>query len=221
MFRMNPIPILYENDEIIVINKPSGLAVQGGQGVTHSLDVDFSKELGYKIFLVHRLDKDTAGLMIVAKSAQAANKWTKMIGAKDAKKEYIAICAGSLKNKEGWIKESLVQHGIEKAASTFYQVEKEWDLLVETPQEGQSESITMSQIRLKLDTGRMHQIRIHLSKQGCPIAGDDQHGNFKINKILKKQMKIKKLLLASVKLSLPFNNKEMVFEIPLPDYMQF
>ena len=133
MFRMNHIPILYENDEIIVINKPSGLAVQGGQGVTHSLDVDFSKELGYKIFLVHRLDKDTAGLMIVAKSAQAANKWTKMIGAKDAKKEYIAICAGSLKNKEGWIKESLVQHGIEKAASTFYQVEKEWDLLVETP----------------------------------------------------------------------------------------
>ena len=114
-----------------------------------------------------------------------------------------------------------MQHGIEKAASTFYQVEKEWDLLVETPQEGQSESITMSQIRLKLDTGRMHQIRIHLSKQGCPIAGDDQHGNFKINKILKKQMKIKKLLLASVKLSLPVNNKEMVFEIPLPDYMQF
>ena len=159
--------------------------------------------------------------MIVAKSTQAANKWTKMIGAKDAKKEYIAICAGSLKNKEGWIKESLVQHGIEKAASTFYHVEKEWDLLVETPQKGQSESIKMSQIRLKLDTGRMHQIRIHLSKQGCPIAGDDQHGNFKINKILKKQMKIKKLLLASVKLSLPVNNKEMVFEIPLPDYMQF
>jgi len=218
---MNSIPILYENEEIIVINKPSGLAVQGGQGITHSIDVDFSKELGYKIYLVHRLDKDTAGLMLIAKTPKAANKWTKLIAGKEAHKEYIAICAGSLKNKEGWIKESLVQHGIEKSASTFYRVEKEWDVSVDNPMEGQPESIKMSQIRLKLDTGRMHQIRIHLSKQGCPIAGDDQHGNFKINKILKKQIKIKKLLLASVRLSLPINNKEMTFEIPLPDYMQF
>ncbi|MCR5187487.1 MAG: RluA family pseudouridine synthase [Treponema sp.] len=218
---MNSIPILYENDEIIVINKPSGLAVQGGQGITHSLDVDFSKELGYKIFLVHRLDKDTAGLMLVAKSAQAANKWTKLIAGKEARKEYIAICAGSLKNKEGWIKESLIQHGVEKSASTYYKVEKEWTISVDNPKEGQPECINMSQIRLKLDTGRMHQIRIHLSKQGCPIAGDDQHGNFKLNKILKKQIKIKKLLLASVKLKLAINDKEMTFEIPLPEYMNF
>ncbi len=221
MFRMNSIPILYENDEILVINKPSGLSVQGGQGVTHSLDVDFSKELGKKIYLVHRLDKDTAGLMIVAKSPQAANKWTKMIGGKLAVKEYIAVCAGSLKKKEGTISDSVIQHGNEKSAVTYYKVEKEWTLPVENPADNQITEITMSQIRLKLDTGRMHQIRIHLAKQGCPIAGDDQHGNFKINKILKKQLKIKKLLLASVKLTLPLNSKEETFEIPLPDYMVF
>ena len=77
---MNSIPVLYENEEILVINKPAGLAVQGGNGISHSLDKDFSQILGYKIFLVHRLDRDTSGLMIVAKSAFAANKWTKLIG---------------------------------------------------------------------------------------------------------------------------------------------
>lgn len=218
---MNSIPILYENDEIIVINKPSGLAVQGGQGISHSLDVDFSNQLGYKIFLVHRLDKDTAGLMIVAKSNYAANKWTKLIASKIVHKEYIAICAGSLNKKEGSIKESVIQHGNEKAAVTFYKVEREWTLPLENSSSDQADSIKMSRIRLKLDTGRMHQIRIHLAKQGCPIVGDDQHGNFKINKILKKQIKVKKLLLASVRLCLPIDNQEKCFEIPLPDYMNF
>ena len=86
---MNTIPILYDNDEIFVINKPSGLPVQGGQGIKHSLDVDFSEQVGFKVYLVHRLDKDTCGLMIVTKNPIAANKWTKLIASKIAKKEYI------------------------------------------------------------------------------------------------------------------------------------
>ena len=72
-----------------------------------------------------------------------------------------------------------------------------------------------------LETGRMHQIRIHLAKNSCPIAGDDQHGNFKLNKQLKKSLGIKKLLLASVKLTVPMQSQNQVFEIPLPDYMCF
>lgn len=218
---MNLVPVLYENEEIFVINKPSGLAVQGGQGVTHSLDVDFTQQVGMKIYLVHRLDKDTSGLMIVAKNPSAANKWTKLIGSKAARKEYIAICAGTLKQKKGVIAEDVVQHGDDKTAITHYAVEKEWTVPVDNPAEGQPSEIAMTQVRLKLETGRMHQIRIHLAKQGCPIAGDDQHGNFKINKLLKKQLKIKKLLLCSVKLTIAQNGKDQIFEIPLPDYMIF
>ena len=217
MFRMNCLPILYEDDEIFVINKPSGLAVQGGQGVSHSLDTDFPKQVGQKIYLVHRLDKDTAGLMIVAKSSAAANKWTKLIGSKAAHKEYLAICCGCINPKKGTIKESVIQHGSEKSAITYYSVEREWEMAASQD----AQTIKMSQIRLLLDTGRMHQIRIHLAKQGCPIAGDDQHGNFKINKILKKEFKVKKLLLASVKLTLPLAGGEKAFEIDLPDYMRF
>ena len=211
---MNLVPILYENEEIYVINKPAGLAVQGGQGVSHSLDVDFAKQVGNKVYLVHRLDKDTYGLMIVAKTPAAAGKWTKLIGSKIAVKEYVAICTGSLKQKKGVIHDDVVQHGESKAAVTNYEVEKEWDLTVPANEEnGTPEQIIhMLQIRLRLETGRMHQIRIHLAKQGCPIAGDDQHGNFKVNKLLKKYFKIKTLQLCSQKLSIPVDGKEKIFE---------
>ena len=214
---MNSIPVLYEDEEIYVINKPAGLSVQGGQGVTHSLDNDFAEQVGFKVFLVHRLDKDTSGLMIVAKTPFAAAKWTKLISSKIVKKEYIAICAGKMKQKKGVITENVTQHGSEKSAVTYYNVEEEKQ--VQTEIEG-FENITLSVIRLKLETGRMHQIRIHLAKNGCPIAGDDQHGNFKLNKALKKSLKIKSLLLASVRLTLPLNGKEQVFEIELPPHMK-
>jgi len=211
---MNTIQILYDDEEIFVINKPAGLAVQGGQGIKHSLDVDFSEQVGHKIYLVHRLDKDTCGLMIVAKNPLAANKWTKLIASKIVKKEYIAICVGKMKSKNGIIKEDLVQHGQQKSAVTNYHVEKEW----QKKYEGENEEVlfNFSQIRLLLETGRMHQIRIHLAKQNCPIAGDDQHGNFKINKQLKKYFKIKRFLLASVRLTIPINRKDIVFEIENP-----
>lgn len=215
---MNLIPILYENDEIYVINKPAGLSVQGGQGVSRSLDVEFSNQTGQKVYLVHRLDKDTCGLMIVAKSPVAANKWTKLIGSKVASKEYVAICAGSLKQKKGVINDTVVQHGESKTAVTYYETEKEWNVSIPADLEKGTAAaeITLTQIRLKLETGRMHQIRIHLAKQNCPIAGDDQHGNFKINKQLKKHYKVKRFLLCSQKLTLPIDGKNQSFNIELP-----
>lgn len=214
---MNSIPVLYEDEEIYVINKPAGLSVQGGQGVKHSLDNDFAQQVGAKVYLVHRLDKDTSGLMIVAKSPFSASKWTKLISSKAVKKEYLAICAGRMKDKRGVITENVTQHGSEKSAVTYFTVEEEKTFTTEI--EGY-ENIILSVIRLKLETGRMHQIRIHLAKNGCPIAGDDQHGNFKLNKALKKALKIKSLLLASVRLSLPLNGKEAVFQIELPQHMK-
>ena len=210
------IPIVYENDEFLIINKPAGLAVQGGHGIVHSVDTDFAAQVGYKIYLVHRLDKDTCGLMMVAKNPVAAGKWTKLIGSKAVKKEYIAVCAGKMPSKNGIIKEDIVQHGDSKAAVTHYQVEKEWT--VKVPVEEGEKEIPMTQVRLKLETGRMHQIRIHLAKNECPIAGDDQHGNFKINKMLKKACGIKRLQLASVCLTVPLNSKEQSFIIDNPLY---
>ncbi len=214
------IPIIYENDEIIIINKPSGLAVQGGQGVVHSVDRDFAEQVGYKIYLVHRLDKDTSGLMVVAKNPVAAGKWTKLIGSKIVKKEYFALCAGKMPSKSGVINEEIVQHGDSKTAVTKYKVEKETDI-EQTGPDNQPVSIHLSLIRLMLETGRMHQIRIHLSKNGCPIAGDDQHGNFKLNKQLKKFAGIKRLQLSAVRLTIPLEGKDKTFEVSAPFDFKF
>lgn len=213
------IPVIYENDEIFIIDKPAGLAVQGGQGVVHSVDRDFAEQTGQKVYLVHRLDKDTSGLMIVAKNPVAAGKWTKLIGSKAARKEYVALCAGRMPAKSGVIREDVLQHGDAKAAVTHYQVEKEWTVAYENENESGekvSGEIPLCLIRLQLETGRMHQIRIHLAKQGCPIAGDDQHGNFKTNKLLKKLCKIKRLQLAAVRLTVPLEGSEKSFEIAAP-----
>jgi 23S rRNA pseudouridine955/2504/2580 synthase len=207
------INIIHEDSEIYIINKPAGIASQGGEKVTSSIDTVFAEQVGQKIYLVHRLDKDTSGLMIIAKNPIAANKWTKLISSKSVKKEYLAICVGSLKNKQGIIKEDLIQHGAQKQAITHYSVEKEWNVQIE------EENLTFSLVRLILETGRMHQIRIHLAKQNCPIIADDQHGNFKLNKLLKKHLKIKKLMLAAVKLTIPNPKNTDIYQIQLPEHM--
>lgn len=204
---MKNIPVLYENDEILVINKPSGVSVQGGEGIAHPLDKELPLQLGYPVYLVHRLDKDTSGLMIVAKSSQAASRWTKLIGGKLVQKEYTALCIGKMPSVKGTIRTSVIQHGDEKPAVTHYEVAGEEVLEFEGTQ------IVLTKVHLKLETGRMHQIRIHLAKQNCPIAGDDRHGNFKLNKILKKAKGIKSLCLVSSRLSIPVDGKQMVLSI--------
>ncbi len=201
------IPIIYQNEEIFIINKKAGMSVQGGEKIAHPLDEELARQTGQKVYLVHRLDKDTSGLMIVAKSPAAANKWTKLIGSKEVEKEYVAVCIGTLPQKQGVINEDLVQHGQVKKAVTHYKVLEEQEL------EWEGQKIVLSKVSLILQTGRMHQIRIHLAKQGCPIAGDDQHGNFKLNKVLRKAAGIKHLQLFSVRLTVPLDGKNTVFTL--------
>ena len=113
---MQKIPILFEDDEIFVINKPSGVAVQGGEGIAHPLDEEFSRQVGFPVHLVHRLDKETCGLMIVAKDSKAAAKWIELISTKAVQKEYTAICFGEptingKKQKNGVISEAVIKKG--------------------------------------------------------------------------------------------------------------
>lgn len=203
---MNPVPIIYENQEIIIINKKQGIAVQGGKNVSHPLDRELPLQLGYPVFLVHRLDQETGGLLIVAKSPVAAKKWTLLIGGKTVKKEYDALCIGIPQEKKGQLKTAVIEHGIEKSALTYYEVIQSWKTGI----------YEMSHIHLTLATGRMHQIRIHLAKAGFPIAADDKYGNFKANKELKKLCGIKRLQLFSSKLTIPSTgSKSMTFTIPV------
>ncbi len=224
---MKEFSILFEDNEILLINKPYGTAVQGGKGITHSLDEDLSLQLGYKIHLVHRLDKETSGILIVAKNAKAANRWTKLIGEKEVQKEYTVICLGNpcingKEAKKGKLKSTVEAHGKTQDALLYFEEEESVSVNVKnfiSPEETLPETLTLSRLHITLGTGRMHQIRIQLAKALSPIAGDDQHGNFKLNKILRK-LGIKKLQLASTKLTVPIDGKSRTFTIPLPEHMQ-
>ena len=211
---MNTIPIVYENEEIIIINKPSGVSVQGGEGIAHPLDRELPKQTGHEIFLVHRLDKDTSGLMIAAKTKPAAAKWSKLVASRAVKKEYDAICIGTFSERQGVITDDVVQHGEIKRAVTQYAVSEVFEI------DCGGEKLSLSLVHLTLETGRMHQIRIHLAKKGCPIALDDKHGNFAKNKLLKKYCGTKRLFLCASKLSLPLSGKEEIVRIALPDYFE-
>ena len=216
---MKTIEIIYEDEEILLVNKSEGLSVQGGNGVSHSLDEDLSIQLGYKVFLVHRLDKETSGILIVAKSSESASKWTNLISSSSVTKSYTAICLGKpyvngKYQSSGTIKSVIEAHGRKQEAFTNFEVAK-----TVTVKNDLGEDITLSLLSLTLGTGRMHQIRIQMAGVNCPVAADDKHGNFKLNKQIRK-LGIKKLQLASTKLTLPIKNKLRTFEIPLPKHMQ-
>lgn len=238
---MNDIPILYEDDEIYILNKRAGLAVQGGKGISHAVDDIFAKQVGQKIFPVHRLDRDTAGILVVAKSRESARKWTKIFSQKNdgrLTKEYTAFCFGSLPQKKGKIDLPIEVHGEKKTAVTFYSVEKIKTVAMQSMHSAQQPtqqptqynadvddaesaatagSFIVSKVKLQLGTGRTHQIRIHLAKSGAPIIGDDKYGNFRANKIFRKKFGIKNLLLFASRLVLPIGADLREFKIDVSD----
>ena len=209
------IPVVYEDDEIIVVNKKSGLASQGGAGVGRSVDSDLSDQIGQKVFLCHRLDKDTSGLLLCAKSSAAANKWSRLVGEKSVKKEYLALCFGTPKSQSGKITLPIKEKGQSKSAMTLYEREKLPDFLEE---EAKASRLDVCLMRLTLATGRTHQIRIHLAQSGLPIIGDDKYGDFGLNKAAKRDMGLKRLCLCAFRLTLPLSTGQRSFEIQ-PEFL--
>lgn len=172
-----------------------------------------------------------------------------MISSKEVKKEYLAICANlpiinGKKMNSGTLKTDVISHGKTQNAKTFFNLEKEFFIelpnfdvscensssLAKPPvscnkvpltQENAtySKKLPLYLIRLTLETGRMHQIRVQMANAKSPLLADDKYGDFKLNKILRK-VGIKKLQLASVKLTLPINKKIIVLECKLPQHIQ-
>jgi 23S rRNA pseudouridine955/2504/2580 synthase len=165
-----------------------------------------AREWAGKAFLVHRLDKDTSGLILVARTKEAARYYTGVMAGRLARKNYLALCAGRPEAETGTIDEDLVIRGVRKKSRTRYRLVSSLE--------------GFSLLELELDTGRMHQIRRHLASLGLPVLGDDKYGDFTLNRRLKKERGLKKLLLHASRLRIAGGSgyAELDLKAPLPDY---
>ena len=207
---MKNLEILFEDDFLIAINKPAGLAVQGGKGVKSSVDKILAEKYSPPPRLLHRLDKDTSGVLVAAKGRETASRISRLFGSGGkVKKQYIAVCSGRPEKKEGSITQELNIRGVMKNSITKYKVIKNGKLPTEDE---------YSVLEIELGTGRMHQIRRHLAMIGNPVFGDDKYGDFSLNKKLRKAG-VRRLLLHASRLII-----KDVFKIdvnaPVPQYFQ-
>ena len=198
--------LIDNNDDFIVINKKSGVSVQGGTKSKNNLiDIFSNSDLfkDTKPYSVHRLDKDTSGIMIIAKNYNSAKLLTSLFRLRKIHKTYLAICHGTFKNKKGEIRGNLVKYEKEKKISelaiTNYNVIKSNNFF--------------SFLELKPITGRKHQLRKQLSFMGNPIVGDTKY-----NILKSKNKNEKKLMLHAHKIKFLINNKKFNFKAELPDY---
>ena len=154
--------ILYENDNFLIIDKWSGIAAQGGSNITISIDT-IIKNISENYNLVHRLDKETTGLMIIAKNLQYTRFFGKLFKSQKLKKTYLAICDGIPKIKESYVDLNINSKINEKAiqTNTFYKV--------------LSYNDKTSLIKFEPKTGKKHQLRIVAKNLGCPIVGDQKY----------------------------------------------
>ncbi|MBF1294366.1 MAG: RluA family pseudouridine synthase [Neisseria sp.] len=225
--------IIYEDDALLVIDKPAGIAVHGGSGVSFGVieQIRRARPEARYLELVHRLDKDTSGLLMIAKKRSALVKLHEAIRNDHPKKIYLALGVGKLPNDSFHVKLPLFKYtGAQgekmvrvsedgQSAHTIFRVLTRFsdDLL---HQVGLSH-LTLVQATLK--TGRTHQIRVHLQSQQCPIAGDERYGDYQANKRLQK-LGLKRMFLHAAELHLdhPLTGEKLILKAPLPqDLAQF
>ncbi len=200
--------IIDDNENFIVVNKKAGIAVQGGTKSKKNLIDIFSKSRIFensKPYSVHRLDKDTSGVFIIAKNREMAKLFTSLFRLRKIHKTYLAICYGELETNKGVFNQDLVRYEgkkkiIENSKTFFKVIDK-------------NSNCTL--LEMNPVTGRKHQLRKQLSLIGHPIYGDDK---YTFEKNLK--TKNKELMLHSYKIKFIINNKKYTFKALLPNYFK-
>ncbi len=214
-----PVPVIYEDKDIIVVNKPKGMVVHPANGNPDGTLVNAIlamckgslSGIGGEIRpgIVHRLDKDTSGLLIVAKNDEAHIKMSKQIQDRKVEKRYIALVRGNVPDDEATIDMPIARSKIDrkkmavdkngKEAITHFKVLKRYG--------------NYTLLEIKIDTGRTHQIRVHMSYIGYPVVGDSVYSSGKNEFGVEGQM----LHARYLKFKHPITGKELNLEAPLPE----
>jgi len=215
------LPVVYEDPALLVIDKPSGVAVHGGSGVSYGVieSLRAARPQAKFLELAHRLDRDTSGLLVIAKKRAALVELHRMLREGQVEKVYVAVAAGRWRGGARELRESLHKH-----------VTASGERRVSVREDGQraatrvkplSVSRDLSLLELRLLTGRTHQIRVHLAHAGHPVVGDDKYGDFELNRALAKQG-AKRLFLHARRLAFkhPISGEPLSLEAPLPQDMQ-
>lgn len=217
-----PVPVIYEDNDIIVVNKPKGMVVHPANGNPDGTLVnailamckDSLSGIGGKIRpgIVHRLDKDTSGLLIVAKNDIAHMEMSKQIQERKVTKRYIALVRGIITEDEATIdipiarstkdRKKMAVDSKGKNAVTHFKVLKRYD--------------KYTLLDIKIDTGRTHQIRVHMSYVGHPVVGDMVYSNGKNEFGIEGQMLHAKYL----EFKHPVTGEELKLEAPIPEYFE-
>ena len=215
-----PLDVLYEDNDIIVINKAKGMVVHPGNGNPDGTLVnailakckDSLSGIGGEIRpgIVHRLDKDTSGVIIVAKNDKAHMELSRQIQAREVKKIYWALVRGIIKENEATInmpigrstkdRKKMAVRKEGKEAITHFKVLKRWG--------------AYTLLEVHIETGRTHQIRVHLSQIGYPVVGDAVYSNGKNPFGVEGQM----LHAKSIEFMHPTKKEKLKIEAPLPEY---
>jgi 23S rRNA pseudouridine955/2504/2580 synthase len=233
-------PVLFEDDHLIAIDKPAGVAVHGGSGVSFGVIEQLRRARPAAKFLelVHRLDRETSGILLVAKKRSALTHLQDQFRERETGKTYLALVAGAWPANKKVIDQPLHKYLLADGERRVKVVAKDDPdgmrsvTLVKAmrsivpAQAGIQklvESFTLLEVTIK--TGRTHQIRVHLASNGHAIAGDDKYGDFELNKALARQG-LKRMFLHAWRLRFahPSTGDEVQLESPLPadlgDFMQ-
>ena len=209
--------VVFEDEALIVLDKPAGVAVHGGSGISFGVieQLRRARPEARLLELAHRLDRETSGLLIVAKKRSALTRLHDMFRDGGISKRYLALVKGRWRNtlqhvrlplhkyltEDGERRVSVSEDG--KQAHSIVRLVARWE--------------NFSLVEVELKTGRTHQIRVHLAHLGFPLAGDDKYGDFALNKDLQKSG-LKRMFLHAAKLSLPhpLTGAAIDLEAPLP-----
>jgi 23S rRNA pseudouridine1911/1915/1917 synthase len=229
------LPILYEDKSVLVVNKPYGMVVHpvkdgqylSGTVVNAVLNKINKKEFeGLRPGIVHRIDKDTSGALIVAKTKKAQEKIIAQFKERKIQKYYIALVNGILKHPEGVVEAAIGRAGVDrkkmrvtaddegKLAVSVYKVLETFKL--------ERGRYLCSLLRVQIKTGRTHQIRVHMTALGHSIVGDSVYGNYKTNQFFKKKYGLERQFLHAheVGFQSPEKDKEVFVTAKLPEDLE-